>query len=135
MDIHREGREECPDDPAIDKALVDIQKAKADLAHAREDERRAERELDEGIKELEQAEKHEHWIVVNGRRKEVDAKRLSFEEAVKLAFPNPPTGNDVQFTVQFTRGPEPRPTGTLIEGQSVKIRDGMEFDVTSTNRS
>ena len=87
------------------------------------------------IEELERAETHEHWIVVNGRRKEVYGKRISFEEAVKLAFPNPPAGIDVQFTVQFTRGPEPKPTGTLIEGQSVKVRDGMEFDVTSTNRS
>jgi hypothetical protein len=41
----------------------------------------------------------------------------------------------VQFTVQYTRGPETKPTGTLIEGQSVKVRNGMEFDVTSTNRS
>ena len=72
---------------------------------------------------------------MNGRRKEVYGKQISFEEAVKLAFPNPPAGVEVQFTVQFTRGPEPKPTGTLIEGQSVKVRDGMEFDVTSTNRS
>ncbi len=135
MDIHHEDRKEPPDDPAIDKALQDIRKAKDDLVHAHEDERRAEHELDEAIDELEHAKKHEHWIVVNGRRKEVHGERVSFEEAVKLAFPNPPVGVDVQFTVQYTRGPEAKPAGTLIEGQSVKVRDGMECDVTSTNRS
>ena len=28
-----------------------------------------------------------------------------------------------------------KPAGALVEGQSVKAKDGMEFDVTSTNRS
>jgi hypothetical protein len=42
---------------------------------------------DPAIDELERAERLEHWIVANGRRKEVYGKRISFEEAVKLAFP------------------------------------------------
>ena len=74
-------------------------------------------------------------IVVNGRRRTVAGARVSFEELVALAFATPPTGHDVQFTVQYARGPADRPTGTLVEGQSVKVREGMEFDVTSTNRS
>jgi len=60
---------------------------------------------------------------------------ITFDQVVALAFPNPPTGDGVQFTVQFTRGEGNKPTGTLVEGQSVKVKDGMEFDVTSTNRS
>lgn len=74
-------------------------------------------------------------IIVNGRRKKVRATELTFEQIVALAFDNPPSGDGVQFTVQFTRGPEERPSGALVEGQSVKIKNGMEFDVTSTNRS
>jgi len=77
----------------------------------------------------------EFWVIVNGRRKEVHTKRLTFDEVVALAFNPPPHGDGVQITVQYTRGPEPKPTGTLVEGQSVKVRDGMEFDVTATNRS
>ena len=74
-------------------------------------------------------------VIVNGRRKTVTARELSFEQIVALAFENPPAGDGVQFTVQYTRGPEANPTGTLIEGQSIKIKNGMEFDVTPTNRS
>lgn len=74
-------------------------------------------------------------VIANGRRKTVTARELSFEQIVALTFENPPTGEGVQFTVQYTRGPEANPMGTLLEGQTVKIKNGMEFDVTSTNRS
>ena len=75
-------------------------------------------------------------IIVNGRPKSVPKNaELSFTEVVNLAFDNPPTGDGVQFTVQYTRGQGNKPAGTLVEGQSVKVKDGMEFDVTSTNRS
>jgi hypothetical protein len=75
-------------------------------------------------------------IVVNGRPKTVPKNSsLSFWDVVKLAFENPPTGDGIQYTVQYTRGNGNKPSGTLVEGQSVKVKDGMEFDVTSTNRS
>jgi hypothetical protein len=75
-------------------------------------------------------------IVVNGRPNTWPKNQeISFDQVVALAFPNPPTGDGVQFTVQYTRGEGNRPAGTLVEGQSVKVKDGMEFDVTSTNRS
>lgn len=74
-------------------------------------------------------------IVVNGRARMVRGPKVSFEQLVALAFPVPPTGEGVQFTVQFTRGPAGRPTGTLVEGGTVKVQEGMEFDVTATNRS
>ncbi len=74
-------------------------------------------------------------IVVNGRPRQVKGPKVSFSDIVALAFPTPPPGTDVQFTVQYMRGPGHKPSGTLIEGQSVKIKNGMEFDVTPTNRS
>ncbi len=74
-------------------------------------------------------------IVINGRARRVKGPKISFSEVVALAFPNPPQGTEVQFTVQYERGPDHKPSGTLIEGQSVKIKKGMEFDVTPTNRS
>lgn len=74
-------------------------------------------------------------IIVNGRPKSVPKNEdLSFDAVVLLAFPNPPTGDGVQFTVQYTRA-EGNKSGTLVEGQSVKVKEGMEFDVTATNRS
>jgi hypothetical protein len=62
-------------------------------------------------------------------------EEITFDRVVALAFPNPPTGDGVQFTVQYTRGQGNKPAGTLVEGQSIKVKDGMEFDVTPTNRS
>jgi Multiubiquitin len=75
-------------------------------------------------------------IIVNGRQKTVPKNEdITFDAVVALAFPNPPAGDGVQFTVQYTRGDGKKPSGTLVEGQSVKVKNGMEFDVTSTNRS
>ncbi|MES0020212.1 multiubiquitin domain-containing protein [Mesorhizobium sp. M0036] len=75
-------------------------------------------------------------IIVNGRAKTLPKKEeISFDEVVEIAFPGHPTGDGIQYTVQYTRGQGNKPAGTLVEGQSVKIKDGMEFDVTSTNRS
>ncbi len=75
-------------------------------------------------------------IVVNGKAKTVPKNAtLSFWDLVNLAFANPQTGADIQYTVQYTRGHGNKPSGALVEGQSVKVKEGMEFDVTSTNRS
>lgn len=75
-------------------------------------------------------------IVVNGRRKTWPKNDdISYSEVVRLAFENPPSGDGVQITVQYTRGNGNKPSGTLLEGQSVKVKDGMIFDVTATNRS
>lgn len=75
-------------------------------------------------------------IIINGRPKTVPKNAdLTFEAIVALAFENPPTGECVQYTIQYTRGHGNKPAGALVEGQSVKAKDGMEFDVTSTNRS
>ena len=73
-------------------------------------------------------------IYINGTPKMVRKERLTFEEIVALAFDSVPTGEGVQFTVQYSRG-NSNNKGSLIEGQSVEIKDGMEFDVTPTNRS
>jgi ABC-type sulfate transport system substrate-binding protein len=86
----------------------------------------------------EQSDKHQKTvtIIVNGRPREVlKNEDLTFDEVVSLAFPNPPMGDGIQYTVQYTRGHGNKPAGTLVEGQSVKVKEGMEFDVTSTNRS
>lgn len=75
-------------------------------------------------------------IIINGRPKIVPKNDdLTFEETVALAFENPPTGEGIQYTIQYTRGHGHKPSGVLVEGQSVKVKEGMEFDVTSTNRS
>lgn len=75
-------------------------------------------------------------IIVNGRPKTINKHdALTYDEVIKLAFDNPQTGDGIQYTVQFSRGHGNKPSGALVEDQSVKPKDGMEFDVTQTNRS
>ncbi|MEO7622180.1 MAG: multiubiquitin domain-containing protein [Gallionella sp.] len=74
-------------------------------------------------------------IYINGTAKVIQKARLTFDEIIALAFDNPPSGDGVQFTVQYSRGHSDKPKGTLVEGQSVETKEGMEFDVTPTNRS
>lgn len=74
-------------------------------------------------------------IIVNGRPRVVTAKELSFEEIVHLADENPPTGPFIEITVAFRRGHGDKPEGSLLSGQSVKIKEGMVFIVTFTDKS
>ncbi|MGN4935048.1 multiubiquitin domain-containing protein [Aeromonas veronii] len=71
-------------------------------------------------------------IIVNARPRKVDGDQISYEEVVELAFPGQVDPNIV-YTVTYV-GPQ-TPDGTLVEGQSVAIRNGMKFDVNKTNRS
>jgi hypothetical protein len=79
--------------------------------------------------------KVEHTIIVNARRKTVTGRKISFEQVVKLAFPDGPPSPQTVYTVAYSNGPPRNPEGKMIAGQTVKIRDGMVFDVTETSRS
>lgn len=74
-------------------------------------------------------------IIVNGRSRPVPKDNLSFAEIVALAFENPPTGDAVEITVTYTRGRGEKPEGSLTNGQTVKVKEGMVFNVSATNRS
>lgn len=76
-----------------------------------------------------------YTIYVNGEQKEVTAKALTFDQIVAIAFPNPPTGQNILFTVGYEDGPHANPMGSLMPGGTVKIKDGMIFNVTPTDKS
>lgn len=74
-------------------------------------------------------------IHINTRPHEWDKKdEISFDEVVALAYPNTPTGGNIAFSVMYERG-QGTSGGTLVPGESVKVKDGMRFDVTATDRS
>jgi hypothetical protein len=77
----------------------------------------------------------EMTIIVNGRQKTVTDKEITFEQLVSLAFENPPTGENILFTITYRNGHGQKPQGTLVPGQQVKVKDGMIFDVTATDKS
>lgn len=79
--------------------------------------------------------RHKFTVIVNGREKTVTEQELSFMEVVQLAFDPPPTGPFIVFTVTYRRGRGQKPEGTLVEGDSIKINEGMIFNVTATDKS
>jgi hypothetical protein len=74
-------------------------------------------------------------LIINGEPHEIVETRISFDEVVKLAYPVPPSGKCIEFTVTYRNGPPANPKGTLTAGHSVKTKDKMIFDVTPTDRS
>jgi hypothetical protein len=74
-------------------------------------------------------------IIVNGRERAVAKEDLTFDDVVALAFDPVPTGENVDITVTYRRGQGHKPEGQLKPGESVKVKDGMIFDVTATDRS
>ena len=55
-------------------------------------------------------------IIINGRPREVIGKSITYEEVVKLAFPDDPSNQDIDFTVAYAN-PHGR-DGELVAGQS-----------------
>ena len=74
-------------------------------------------------------------VIVNARPKEVASKTLTFAEVVALAFDAPPTGENVMFTVTYRRGDGGKPEGSLVAGETVKVKEGMIFNATATDKS
>jgi Multiubiquitin len=72
-------------------------------------------------------------IIVNTREKAVEGKEVTFDQIVRLAFENPPTGEFIEITINYRKGPGR--DGSLQEGGTVKIKKGMIFDVTATDKS
>lgn len=74
-------------------------------------------------------------IVVNGTQKTVQKDDFTFNEIVALAYDTPPYGENTLFSITYRRGQGNKPEGILAEGESVKVKDGMIFDVTATDKS
>lgn len=83
------------------------------------------------IQVVEAAHAKSHEIFVNGKPRQFEGKTISYDQVVRLAFPDGPF--DIIFTVTYVN-----PHGhddTLAPGQSTKVQEGMEFRVRKTNRS
>lgn len=74
-------------------------------------------------------------IIVNAEPKLVNARRLSFEDVVRLAFDDAVFNENVVYTVTYKRGPQSHREGTLVAGESVFITNGMIFNAKRTDKS
>ena len=90
--------------------------------------------MDTEAQEIDTEAAREVTIVINGRRVKTDKKELSFDEVVALS--GLPTGPGIVFTITYRRGHGDKHEGSMVEGgEAVKVKDGMIFNVDSTNRS
>ncbi|WP_316347328.1 multiubiquitin domain-containing protein [Desulfuromonas acetoxidans] len=74
-------------------------------------------------------------IIVNGQQEDVEKGELTFDEIVALAFDNPATGENVLFTISYFKGHGNKPEGSLVQGDVVKVKEGMVFNVSQTDKS
>ncbi len=94
-----------------------------------------ERKLEHGDENSRCAEERGVLIIVNGREKLVQGEELTFDGVINLAFDDPPKGEFICFTITYRNAAGPRPEGTLIEGETINIREGMVLNVTVTDKS
>lgn len=74
-------------------------------------------------------------IKVNSRDRDVDHRVLTYWEVVKLAYPEAVPSDDIIYSIDYASGPRQNPNGSLVESQSVTVKDGMKFYVTPTDKS
>lgn len=76
-------------------------------------------------------------IIVNGRQRTVAKNsELTVAQVVALAFDQPPTGENVEFTITYRKGGnEHRPEGSMSGNDTVKVKEGTVFNVTATDKS
>lgn len=79
--------------------------------------------------------KKEYKIYVNGREKIWKEHKISFDQVVDLysggSSPNPNTA----YTITYAKGVKPKEDGSLVKGDVIIVKEGMEFYVTETNKS
>ena len=74
-------------------------------------------------------------IVIDGTPHEVEKDDMTYVDIVTLADPEYPQHPDTTYSVTYKRGHGNKPEGTLSPGGSVKIKDGMAFNVSRTGQS
>lgn len=74
-------------------------------------------------------------LIVNLEEKFVVNKKQTFDDIVRLAYPTPTPGPTPDYTVIYRKGPPANPKGSLVQGQVVKVKNGMIFDVTPSDKS
>lgn len=79
--------------------------------------------------------KHTVTIVVEGTEHEWPKGDISYAEVVTLEVPDYAQHPEITYSVRYKRGQGTKPEGTLVPGASVKIKEGMIFNVSETGQS
>jgi len=77
----------------------------------------------------------EFTIIVNAREKVWTKKEISYQEVVELAFGSYSDDPMIVYSITFAKGDKSHKQGSMVKGDSVKVKNGMIFNVTQTNKS
>jgi len=80
-------------------------------------------------------EKKKVTIVVNATPHQVEKEEMTYNEIVTLAFPDFPQHPERNYSVTYENGRGNKPSGILSPGGSVKVKEGMTFNVKHTGQS
>jgi len=72
---------------------------------------------------------------VNGTRHHTSEKYLTFDEIVAFAFGANPQGGNITYTITYRKGHGNSPEGDIKPGGKVRVKEGMIFNVTKTDKS
>ena len=74
-------------------------------------------------------------IVVNGTEHQWPKEEITYTDVVKLEVPNYSETSGIVYSVKYRRGHGEKPEGVLSPGGSVKVKEGMIFNVSETGQS
>lgn len=74
-------------------------------------------------------------IFINGRPRTVAHRRVSYDQLVQLAFPDGPAGENVTYTITYTRAAGSKAEGALAAGGFIRVKEGTRINVTPTDKS
>lgn len=75
-------------------------------------------------------------IIVEGTPHEVPKNEdISYAEVVTLEVPDYPQHTEITYAVTYRNGHGEKPEGVLAPGASVKVKEGMIFNVSETGQS
>lgn len=74
-------------------------------------------------------------IIINATPHTVEDKDVTYLEIVQLGFPGAVIGGNVIYTVTYKKGPSSHQQGSMDIGETVKVKKGMVFNVTPTDKS
>jgi hypothetical protein len=74
-------------------------------------------------------------LIVNTRKAPWDKEQISYEDLVRLQYPDKVLSEGEEITISYTRGPKENREGSLTAGHSAFVKNQMVFDVYLTIRS
>ena len=123
------------EDGGLEQVEARLEAAQSALQHARADEARAEHQIEEAVEEITriEADQRDFEIIVNGRPKTVERKKQSYRDIARLAYPDADFDKYL-YTITYFNG-EHGQEGDLVEGETVRVKNGMVFNVRRSDKS